>query len=195
MYVPRQRKPPKSREQVLEAVRELLQEGTFHESTVEQVAARAAVSRATVYQQFGSRLGLVDAICESLDLSAVKEAEDIDTFLEQTTRFWAREEMLLEQLYGASAIDPAAREFVDRQTRDRYAHLEALGGAQGLPTLALLTSFETYLELRRRAGLSERRIVAFLQMAASRLLQEAPVMAEGASGLSARGRRSVVAES
>ena len=45
----------------MEAVRELLQEGAFHESTVEQVAARAGVSRATVYQQFGSRVGLVDA--------------------------------------------------------------------------------------------------------------------------------------
>ena len=69
--------------------RELLQEGVFHESTVEQVAARAGVSRATVYQQFGSRLGLVDAICEGLDLAAVKQAEDIDTLLERTTRFWA----------------------------------------------------------------------------------------------------------
>jgi AcrR family transcriptional regulator len=155
---------------VLEAVRELLQEGSFHESTVEEVATRAGVSRATVYQQFGSRLGLVDAICEGLDLVSVKEADDVDTLLERTTRFWASEERLLEQLYGAAAIDPAAGEFVARQARDRHAHLAAVFGTEALPTLALLSSFETYLELRRRTGLSERRVVTYLQGAAARLL-------------------------
>jgi AcrR family transcriptional regulator len=171
MYVRRQQQPPKSRLQVLAAVRQLLEEGAFHESSVEQVAARAGVSRATVYQQFGSRLGLVDAICDSLDLTAVKAADDIDTFLERTTRFWASEETLMEQLYGAAAVDPAAREFVERQTRDRYVHVRRLAPPEGVPALALLTSFETYLELRRRAGLSERRTVAFLQEAAAVLLQ------------------------
>jgi AcrR family transcriptional regulator len=170
MYVRSRRPAPKSRQQVLDAVRELLQEGSFHESTVEQVAARAGVSRATVYQQFGSRLGLVDAICEGLDLAAVKATADVDGLLEETTRFWASEETLLDQLYGAAAIDPAAREFVARQTRDRYAHLKGLVGAKALPSLALLTSFESYLELRRRAGLSQRQVVAYLQEAAAKLV-------------------------
>jgi len=142
----------------------------FHETTVEQVAARAGVSRATVYQQFGSRVGLVDAICDGLDLTAVKEAATIDMLLERTVAFWASEETLLAQLYGAAALDPAAREFVERQTRDRYAHLEKLAGRDALPTLALLTSFETYLELRRRAGLSQRHTIATLQDLATRLL-------------------------
>ena len=170
MYVPRQREAPKSRGRVIGAVRELLQEGVFHETTVEQVAERAGVSRATVYQQFGSRVGLVDAICDGLDLSAVKEADTIDTLLERTVAFWAREETLLGQLYGAAALDPAAREFVERQTRDRHAHLEKLAGRKALPILALLTSFETYLELRRRAGLSRRQTISTLQDLAARLL-------------------------
>jgi AcrR family transcriptional regulator len=170
MYARRRTEPPKSRQRVLMAVRELLQEGSFHESTVEQVAERAGVSRATVYQQFGSRLGLVDAICEGLDLAAVKAADDIDTFVERTTRFWASEEALLDQLYGAAAVDPAAREFVARQARDRHAHLTALFGEDAAPTVGLLTSFETFLELRRRSGLSERDVVSFLQRAAAALL-------------------------
>ena len=152
------------------AVRELLREGVFHESSVEQVAARAGVSRATVYQQFGSRLGLVDAICDSLDLAAVKASPDLATLVERTTEFWAREEAVLSQLYGAAAIDPAAREFVERQTRDRYRELERWADRPALPILGLLTSFETYVELRRRAGLSQRRIVAHLQRAAAELL-------------------------
>lgn len=167
MYVRRQRKVPKSRGQVISAVRQLLQEGVFHETTVEQVAARAGVSRATVYQQFGSRVGLVDAICDGLDLSAVKDSDDIDNLLERSVAFWAREETLLSQLYGAAAVDPAAHEFVERQTRDRHAHLEKFAGRKALPLLALLTSFETYLELRRRAGLTQRQTVSTLQNIAS----------------------------
>lgn len=154
----------------MEAVRELLQEGAFHESTVEQVAARAGVSRATVYQQFGSRVGLVDAICDSLDLSAVKASPDVATLLNRSTDFWAREETLLGQLYDAAAVDPAAREFVERQTRDRYRHLRQWVDGPGLAILGLLTSFETYVELRRRAGLSQRQVVAHLQRAAAELL-------------------------
>jgi AcrR family transcriptional regulator len=52
-----------TRERIVAAVRDLLREGRFHESTVEQVAERAGVSRATVYQHFRSRIDLVDAIC------------------------------------------------------------------------------------------------------------------------------------
>src|SRR5438874_2088153 len=132
MYVPRKRQAPESRQRVMKAVRELLREGAFHESTVEQVATRAGVSRATVYQQFGSRLGLVDAICDSLDL--------------------------------------VAREFVERQTRDRYATLLQWVDRSKVSVLGILTSFETYRELRRRAGLSQRQVVAHLQKMASKLL-------------------------
>jgi AcrR family transcriptional regulator len=157
----------------MEAVRELLREGAFHESTVEQVAARAGVSRATVYQQFGSRVGLVDAICDGLDLTAVLESPGLATLLQRTVEFWAREETLLSQLYDAAAVDPAAREFVERQTRDRYRQLPRWVDRSQLPTLGLLTSFETYLELRRRAGLSQRQVVAHLQRAANALLSNA----------------------
>src|SRR5437764_15201232 len=64
------RKPGRSeatRERIKGAVRELLAEGTFHTSTVEHVAGRAGISRATLYQHFRSRLELVGAICETLD--------------------------------------------------------------------------------------------------------------------------------
>ena len=126
--------------------------------------------RATVYHLFGSRLGLVDAICDSLDLSAVEASPDVATLLKRTTDLWAREETLLSQLYDAAAVDPAAREFVARQTRDRYRHLPHWVDKPGLPILGLLTSFETYVELRRRAGLSHRQVVAHLQRAAAQLL-------------------------
>src|SRR5919197_6087043 len=64
------RRPERSTEtraRIMGAVRELLTEGRFHSSTVEEVADRAGISRATLYQHFRSRLELVDAMCETFD--------------------------------------------------------------------------------------------------------------------------------
>lgn len=183
MYVTRRnRRSSASRAQILAAVRSLLEEGVFHETTVEEVAARAGVSRATLYGHFGSRVGLVDAMCESFDanpaLVALRETADLDLWLERVVEFWSSEEKILVQLYGAAAVDPAARDLVERQTRDRYGELEvllrALGreGGDALAALALLTSFESYLELRRRLGKPKRQVLAVLQRQARALLAD-----------------------
>ena len=180
MYARRHRRSSTSREAILAAVRSLLEEGTFHETTVEAVAERAGVSRATLYGHFGSRLGLVDAMCESFDanpaLVALRETSDLDVWLERVVDFWSTEEKILAQLYGAAAVDPAARGLVERQTRDRYSELKALLRSLGhdngdaLVALAILSSFETYLELRRRLGKSNRQVVAILRRQARTLL-------------------------
>jgi AcrR family transcriptional regulator len=163
------------------AVRELLAEGTFHATTVEEVAARAGVSRATLYQHFGTRLGLVDAMCDTFDenpaLIALRETRDLDTWLARVVDFWSAEEKILVQLYGAAAVDPAARDLVERQHRDRHTELKRLLHAldvddrTAFAELAVLTSFETYLELRRHVGLSKRDVVEAISGAARHLLQ------------------------
>ena len=181
MYVTRRpSRKTASRERVLDAVRELLEEGTFHESTVEQVADRAGVSRATVYGHFGSRLGLVDAVCElfatSAPLAAAKGASDVDGLIAACVDFWSSEEKLLAQLYGGASIDPAAADFVDRQRRDRYRALRRLLHDLGrddpatFAALTVLTSFETYVELRRHAGRSKAAVLEDLQRAANALI-------------------------
>src|SRR5712691_9985967 len=127
------RKPGRSeatRERIKGAVRELLAEGTFHTSTVEHVADRAGISRATLYQPFRSRLELVDAICETFDanpalleLRQIVELPDAEAVLDKTIansiRFWSSEDAVLRQLYGVAAVDPAAQKLVDRQRADR----------------------------------------------------------------------------
>jgi AcrR family transcriptional regulator len=173
VYVSRRRSARPTRDRIVGAVRELLEQGAFHETTVEQVAARAGVSRATLYQHFGTRLGLVDAMCETFDanpaLVALRDEDDVDRWLERVVDFWASEEKVLVQLYGVAAVDPAARDLVERQRRDRHGELRRLLRANNLgdrgtfAQLALLTSFETYLELRRAVGLSKRDVVATIQ--------------------------------
>jgi AcrR family transcriptional regulator len=180
MYVPRRTGATGTRDRVLAAVRALLEEGAFHSSTVEQVAERASVSRASLYQHFGSRLGLVDAMCEVFDrnpaLVALREAGELRAFCEQVVEFWASEEKVLVELYGVAAVDRAAAALVERQTRDRHTELRRLLRGLGaddrhaFALLAVLTSFETYRELRRRVGLSKAEVMRTIDEAAARAL-------------------------
>jgi AcrR family transcriptional regulator len=188
------RRSEATRERIKTAVRELLAEGTFHTSTVEQVADRAGISRATLYQHFGSRLELVDAICETFDanpalleLRQIVEHPDAASALEKTIansiRFWSSENSVLHELYGVAAIDPAAQGLVDRQRADRRGELERLvknlrraGVMQvrmsehhALTLLLVFTSYETFRELRE-AGLTDRQLTSTLQQAARDLL-------------------------
>lgn len=175
-------------------MRELLREGRFHESTVEQVAERAGVSRATVYQHFRSRIDLVDAICETFDanpaLMELRRAVVLanpQAALSQTMtlsiRFWDSEDAILSGLYGVVAIDPAARDLVDRQRADRRREMRrlarnlhtagalrpAISAARALDILMVLTSYETYRELRA-ARRSAKRLTAELEAMARALL-------------------------
>ncbi|MGH2963907.1 MAG: TetR/AcrR family transcriptional regulator [Solirubrobacterales bacterium] len=183
-----------TRARIMEATRELLDEGSFHESTVEQVGERAGVSRATVYQYFPSRLELVDAICDTFAenpaLLAVREAVDLpdveealDETIANSVRFWSSEDAILKQLYGATAVDPASRDLVERQLSDRRSEMQRLARRLGesgrlrrgldrsaaLAHLLALTGYGTYRELREE-GLSDAKLRAMLQGMARRLL-------------------------
>lgn len=162
----------------MHTVHELLAEGVFHDLTMEQVAERAGVSRAGLYQHFDSRLALVDAVCDTFavnpSLLAVRRAVKLDDFhgaveliMENCVGFWSSEEAVLDQLYGVEAIDPSARALVDRQRADRRQEMETfarrlrrahklregVSERQAVTRLMVLTSFETYKELAE-AGLS-----------------------------------------
>jgi hypothetical protein len=128
-------------------------------------------------------------VCEGFDanpaLMALRETTDVELWVERVVEFWSSEEKVLTQLYGAAAVDPAARDLVERQTRDRHGELKALLRALGrddrdaFAALAVLTSFESYLELRRRLGNSKRQVVATLQQQARTLLDAAATLADG----------------
>jgi hypothetical protein len=97
---------------------------------------------------------------------AIREVVDLDEMIANTVRFWSSEDAILGQLYEAAAIDPAARDFVDRQRADRRGEVQRLArhlglGKPGLALLMVLTSYETFSELRR-AGLRDRQIAELL---------------------------------
>ena len=170
----------------MSAVRELLAEGAFHEATVEEVAERAGISRATLYQHFRSRLELVDEMCDTFDanpaLLALRDSvvrDDPRAALAETfahaVDFWSSEDAILSQIYGVAAIDRAARDLVERQREDRRGEMRRLarhlkrGGVlraglserQALAVLMLLTSYDAYRELSL-SGLTDRDVTATL---------------------------------
>jgi AcrR family transcriptional regulator len=174
----------------MEAVRELLAEGSFHETAVEQVAERAGVSRATLYQHFRSRLDLIDAICETFDanpallrLRQTVLLPDHHAALDETIglsmQFWSSEDAVLAPLYGVEAIDPAARDLVERQRADRRSEIQRLahhlhtgkrlrGGVterRAGDLLMVFTSYETFRELRL-SGLTDAQLTRTLQESA-----------------------------
>lgn len=195
-YRPQRRstRAEETRGKIMSAVRELLAEGTFHESTVDVVADRAGIARATLYQHFRSRLDLVDAICDTFDVNPallairdVVELPDTNAALAETisntVAFWSSEDAILSQLYGVVAIDPAARDLVDRQRADRRGEMQRLirhlrtngrlhpklTERRAVAILMMLTSYETFRELRA-AGLSERDLIKDLEKSARALL-------------------------
>jgi AcrR family transcriptional regulator len=190
----RTKRSAETRARIMDATRQLLDEGAFHDSTVEEVGERAGVSRATVYQHFPSRVDLVDALCDTFGQNAallrLRESVELDDLAEalgetlaDTTRFWSSEDSVLRQLYGVSAVDPAAGALVERQLRDRRGEMRKLarrleaGHAlragvdreSALAQLMVLTSYGTYTELRRE-GLSDKRLTEQLQSTARQLL-------------------------
>jgi AcrR family transcriptional regulator len=183
-----------TRDKIISAVRELLAEGAFHTSTVEEVAERAGVARATVYQHFRSRLDLVDVMCETFDanpaLLQLREIvaggnpdEVLDDTLALTVQFWSSEDAILSQLYGVAALDSAAHALIERQRTDRRTEygrlvqrLEDAGRLRGSVTaeravalLLVLSSYDTFRELRA-TGLDDEQVTSHLQGAAHDLL-------------------------
>jgi len=51
-----------TRARILEAVRALLSEGAFHDTSMEVIAARSGVTRVTLYRTFGSKQALLEGL-------------------------------------------------------------------------------------------------------------------------------------
>ena len=49
---------------MLDAAERLIRDDTFHTATMDELAAAAGVSRATVFNRFGSKLGVLQALFE-----------------------------------------------------------------------------------------------------------------------------------
>ncbi len=129
-----------SRRRVLDAARELLAEPTGYQAfTVDAVARRADVARATVYYQFRSKTGLLEALCDDLagagqmsDLpGAFAEADPraaVHRLIAVFARFWAADRVAMRRLRALAALDPDVHAVLAARDDRRRQGLEVLIG-------------------------------------------------------------------
>jgi AcrR family transcriptional regulator len=158
-----------ARRQVLDAARQLLGGPAGYTAfTVDAVARQADVARATVYYQFGSKAGLLEALCDYLaDLGGMSglagaftepdPRQALHRFVASFGQFWAADRPAMRRLRALAQLDPdvgaviAAR---DQRRRDGLAVLtgrlagragaDAAGLDRVVRVLTVLTSFETF---------------------------------------------------
>lgn len=171
----RQEGVDETRERILEGARRILKGDGHAEFTVDTVAGEADVSRATVYYQFGSKAGVLEALFDELavrgrmtDLAGAFQEPDplaaLDRFIEVVARFYASDRILLRRLRGLAAMDPDFASGIRGRDERRRKGLTVLlgriaerhGSPEGgdleraLDVVHALTSFETFDSLSRR---------------------------------------------
>ena len=169
-------------DRVLEAAERLIKEDAFHAATMDELAAAAGVSRATVFNRFGSKLGVLEALftrgMEGPEMAAIQEAlalEDtvaaLDAVVEAGCAIWEACGFVVEQLQAVAVLEPDAAALVDQQRDEQRADLQGLTGrlakagrlrpglsqARATATLHMLTSLESFLWLREGYDLSLRQ--------------------------------------
>lgn len=157
-------------ERVLEAARELLDDGGDEPFSIDAVARRAGVARMTIYNRFGSKAGLLEALFDSIAQrgefarmpEVFREADPVaalDAFVALLGRFWDAKRRAHRKLSAAAASDPELNAAIaSRNERRRQAIAELVERLRGrrrevlddrelVQALFVLLSFDSYNEL------------------------------------------------
>jgi AcrR family transcriptional regulator len=126
----RQATTEQTRARILTAARDILMSpGGYSRFSIEAVARRADVARMTVYQQFGSKIGLLEALCDTLAVSGSMEhlatafrqpdpLEALNQYLLVFGRFWEADRLVMRRLRALAALDPDFEQVI--RTRDTW---------------------------------------------------------------------------
>ncbi len=181
-----------TRDRILASARALLSEEGAVNFTVDAVAEGAGVARMTVYNQFGSKRGLLEALSDELAvrggirrLPEAFQAGDARTglhiLIEVFTGLWRQERLLIRRLRAVQTLDPELSR-TNRDERRRQALLVLLrrmASESGRPAqdqvetsadlLLVLTSFDAY-ELLLASGRDADGVPGLIVDAAMRLV-------------------------
>jgi AcrR family transcriptional regulator len=152
-----------TRARIIEASRALLTDPAGAPNfTIDAVAQRADVARMTVYYQFKSKRGLLEALFDDLaqrgQMSELRKAFTVadpatalESFIETFVRFWSGDRVVIRRLNALAALDAeveqALRERGSWRREGLTVLVQRLKGAHDetlLDVLHMLTSFETY---------------------------------------------------
>lgn len=166
----RQAATEQTRARIIAAARALLMaEGGFSGFSIEAVARQADVARMTVYYQFGSKVGLLEALCDSLAVSggmaqlanAFRNPESLaalEEYIVIFAHFWQADRLVTRRLRALAALDPDFEQVI-RARDERRRHglrvlVDRIAGQYGHPSpdnldevitiLHTLTSFDCF---------------------------------------------------
>jgi AcrR family transcriptional regulator len=161
-----------TRERILDATRDLLVRDGYRSTSLDEIARTADVARATVYYQFGSKAGLLEALVADIErragqsdvVDAVEHTDPVGAVRRAFSagcRFWAAEHALVRRLTGLAAVDNDIKQAIAEVQRHRLpllaglvtrleeaGHLSpGLPAARALDILWVLSSFEAFDQL------------------------------------------------
>jgi AcrR family transcriptional regulator len=133
----RRRDSKESVERVLEATERLIKDDSFHTATMDELAAAAGVSRATVFNRFGSKLGVLQALftrgMEGPEMEAIREAlaiEDpvaaLEAVVEASCAIWETHGYIHEQLEAIAVLEPGASALIAEQRDEQRVEIQRL---------------------------------------------------------------------
>jgi AcrR family transcriptional regulator len=173
-----------TRRRILEAARQVLARESEHGLSMDAIARRADVSRLTIYYQFESRPGLLDALYDYLasrgGMERIPEVfrepdpfRALDKLVSIFVGFWSSDTLVIRRLRAMAALDPeirdglqardARRRHIAREILKRIAHVNKKHDAEKhvaavADVIAMLTGFASYDALAA-AGHSDKEIV------------------------------------
>ncbi len=136
----RQANTEQTRARILSAARELLMESRgFSGFSLDAVARQADVARMTVYHQFGSKIGLLEALFDSLAshggmeqlAGAFQQADPLtalDEYIRVFGRFWSSDRLVTRRIRALAALDPDFEHAVRERDEWRRKGLRVIVG-------------------------------------------------------------------
>jgi len=136
----RQANTEQTRARIITAARELLiSSDGFSGFSIDAVARQADVARMTIYHQFGSKIGLLEALCDSLAsyggmeqlASAFRRPEPheaLDEYITVFSRFWQSDRLVTRRLRGLAALDPDFEQVIRTRDERRRKGLRVIVG-------------------------------------------------------------------
>lgn len=134
----RQMATEQTRARIVTAARELLlTSDAFTGFSIDAVARQADVARMTVYHQFGSKIGLLEALSDSLAAHGGMEQlanafrqtdprEALDEYIRVFSRFWQSDRLVTRRLRALSTLDPDFEQVVKARDERRREGLRVI---------------------------------------------------------------------
>jgi AcrR family transcriptional regulator len=134
----RQMSTEQTRARILTAARELLlTSDAFSGFSIDAIARQADVARMTVYHQFGSKIGLLEALSDSLAAhggmeklaNAFRQPDPLaalDEYITVFSRFWQSDRLVTRRLRALSTLDPDFEQVVKARDERRREGLRVI---------------------------------------------------------------------